>query len=94
MSVADFLYYTVLKKGGIIIIALGVFLFVLIFIYIGRFGTGVSEVTSASLRECVNDVDCFFHCGDCYSIKPTQYCANENNEIAECICKDNRCQIA
>ncbi len=94
MSIADFIYYTVLKSGKIIMIVLGFFLFILVFMYTGRFGVGVSDVTSASLKECVEDTDCFFYCGDCYSIKPLRYCEDEGIETLDCVCSNNLCRIA
>lgn len=94
MSLADFIYYTILKHGKIIIIALGIFLFLFVTIYFQRFGLAYKETTESSLRFCEVDEDCFFHCGKCYSIKPSDFCEKNYTEEKECICIDNVCQIA
>ncbi len=94
MSISDFVYYTVLKHGKILIIILGFVLFVLIYLNAKRFGLIYSDTTEASLKNCFEDHECFFYCGSCYSIKPTQFCFEEIEEEVECVCIDNKCQIS
>ncbi len=94
MSLSDFVYYTILKHGRIIIIVLGFVLFILVYLNAKRFGLIYSETTEASLKSCVEDRDCFFYCGGCYSIKPTEFCLEETKEDINCVCIDNICQIS
>lgn len=94
MSLSNFVYYTVLKHGRIIIIVLGFILFLLVYLNAKRFGLIYSETTEASLRSCVEDKDCFFYCGDCYSIKPSEFCLDETITDVKCVCINNRCQIS
>ena len=92
MAFGDFFYYTLLKHAKVIIAILGAIVAILVFMYVQKFGMGFETTTSASVRVCEEDVDCFEYCGNCVSIASTKVCPP--NESIKCACINNRCQIS
>lgn len=88
--ISDFIYYTLLKKGKIIITILGLIVFIMVFFYIKNWETGFEEVTTNSLKTCSEDNDCFYWCDDCVSVASTEIC---EAEYKPCICQDGLCQV-
>ncbi len=92
MSASEFIYYTLLKHGKIIIAIVGFMIAIIVFMYTQNFGMKVDETTQYSLVQCDYDSDCFEHCGECVSIKDSRFC--EDNESIHCACINNTCSVS
>ena len=91
MSASEFLYYTLLKHGKIIVVVMGAIIAVLVFMYIQKFGIGFKTTTENSVKYCEDDLECFDYCGDCVAVKSTKYCAPNNS--VKCACINNSCSV-
>ena len=92
MTASDFIYYTLLKHGKILVAIAGLVIAIIVFMNSQGFGTGIEQTQTNSLKYCENDSDCFEHCNECVSIKDSRVC--EENTSINCICVNNSCQIA
>jgi len=91
MGASDFIYYTLLKHGKIIVVVMGTIVAILVFMYIQKFGIGVKAATENSVRYCEEDLECSEYCGDCVAIKSTRYCPP--NASIKCACINNSCAV-
>ena len=94
MSVSDFLYYTVLKKGGIIILILGVLLGTMLYFYVENWGANFQTTTENARKKCDENADCFYWCDECVSIASTKTC--EACLTCRCVCNNETgmCELA
>lgn len=87
----DFIYYTLLKKGKIIIAILGIIVFMMVFIYFQNWQLGFKEVTTNTVKTCSQNSECFYWCDECVSIASTEIC---KSEYRPCKCVNGICQEA
>jgi len=90
MAFGDFIYYTLLKHGTIIIVVLGIILVIMVVTYAQKFGIGMERTASSALIHCKENIDCFEHCGKCVSFASSKIC--EPNFEIKCVCINNNCQ--
>ena len=92
MAFGDFVYYTLLKHGRVIIVVLGIIIILMVVTYSQKFGIGMEKTSSGVLVHCNEDIDCFEHCGECVSLASARYCEPDFERV--CVCLNKKCQIA
>ena len=85
----EMIYYTLLKRGQVLIAVLGLIVAILVYMNAMKYGIGVSAISSNVLTNCESDTGCFEYCGRCVSVASTQHC--EPNASIVCGCINNTC---
>ena len=91
VTFSDILYFNLLKKAGIVVLALGIIFAIIVIGSYVKFGSGVSDVKQNSFYGCRNDSDCFEWCGECRTMSDGRTC--ESTGII-CKCSSNLCAPA
>jgi hypothetical protein len=85
----EMIYYTLLKRGQVLIAILGLIVAILVFMNAQKYGIGVNTISSNVLTNCATDTDCFEYCNGCVSVASTKQC--EPNTSIICGCINNTC---
>jgi len=85
----EMMYYTLLKRGQVLIVILGLIVAILVFMNAQKYGIGVNTISSNVLTNCESNTDCFEYCSRCVSVASTKQC--ESNTSITCGCINNTC---
>lgn len=84
---SELIYYTLLKRGQILIAILGLIVAILVYLNAQKYGIAVKTVTSEAFTSCETDADCIEDCGVCKSSGFSNKCEFNASVICKCINK-------
>jgi hypothetical protein len=83
----EMIYYTLLKRGQILIAILGLIVAILVYLNAQKYGIGVAAVEKNVIAGCQTDNDCIEDCGKCVSGGYSSRCVLNTSVTCNCINK-------